>query len=115
MSTYPFLVSEDDDQITIQVATESDEIMGKYVPLFEEFTYSGNGYTWEGLIMQLLEKENPAILDEIEFDSEAGTFVAYTGSRTAQAEFIKTVVPVFKDPESLRPFLKQADRSRVSD
>lgn len=48
----------------------------------------GNGYDWESLARVFLEEKRPNLLDEIDFDSEAGMFCAYSDNKDALAEFV---------------------------
>src|SRR3954462_10803925 len=72
---YPFTVHHD-GTYTITASIESKKLFSQYNPLFVHYGYSGNGYSWEGIIKQILAKENPALLGYMEFDSEAGMFFA---------------------------------------
>lgn len=112
---YPFQISDDDGEYSIQAAIEDEELYPKYVEFFEEHGYTGNGYTWEGHITQILEKEAPDLLDEIDFDPEAGGFFAYTDSGEAQARFVEILSPIFSDLDKLKQHVLAADRDRIDD
>lgn len=44
--------------------------------LFAPKGLQGGGYTWHGMVMSLLEDNEPDALDSLDFDPEAGTFCA---------------------------------------
>ena len=113
--SYPFEVMENDGQFTILAEIESIDHLNTYIPLFEKYGYEGNGYCWEGHIIQILEKIDKELLNHIDFDPEAGAFFAYANSKEAQAKFVNILSPIFSDIEQLEEYVKSADRDRVDD
>ena len=85
------------------------------MPFFEELGYTGNGYTWEGHIIQILEKLDKELLNHIEFDPEAGGFYAYADSAANQQKFMEILGPIFSDLGVLETYVTSADRSRIDD
>ena len=112
---YPFQVMDDDQQFTILAALESDDLYEKYYPFFEKYGYEGNGYCWEGHIIQILEEKDKELLDHIEFNPEAGGFYAYADSKDSQTRFINLLSPIFSDIKKLEKYVKSADRERIDD
>ena len=83
---FPFIIGDEGGQLFIVAPIESDTLFEMYVPLFEKYGYSGNGYSWEGNIQQILEKLDNELLAHIEFDAEAGAFFCkcrFEGNPTA--------------------------------
>ena len=111
---YPFDVKSDDN-FTISVAIESDDILEKYGDLFEKYEYEPNGYCWEGHITQILEKEDEDLLDHLDFDPEAGGFYAYADSKENQLRFVEKLSPIFQNLKTLENYVKTADRDRIDD
>jgi Immunity protein 51 len=111
----PFVLSNNNGQHSITAAIESAELFVKYSPSFEKYDYSGNGYSWEGHITQILEKISPDLLQHIEFDPEAGAFYAYADTQENQIKFVELLSPIFTDLIKLEDYLKKADRSRIDD
>lgn len=111
---YPFKI-ESDDNFTISVAIESDEILEKYGALFEKHGYEPNGYCWEGHIIQILEQEDEDLIDHLDFDPEAGGFYAYADSKESQLRFVEILSPIFQNLETLENYIKAADRDRIDD
>lgn len=112
---FPFNIGDHDGQFSISAALEGPELYPKYVDLFEKHEYSGNGYSWEGHITQMLEKLDPILLEHITFDPEAGGFFAYADTKANQLKFVELLSPVFADTARLEEYLKTADRSRIDD
>lgn len=111
---YPFEIYRDDSH-TILADIQSKKVFDDYNSLFEKYHYTGNGYSWEGHIQQILQKENPSLLSHIEFDSEAGGFFAYADNETTQTQFAELLSRIFRDIPKLEAYVKSADRSKISD
>ena len=112
---YPFVTTYRDGQYSIIAQIETAEIFNRYNPIFEKNGYSGNGYSWEGHITQILEKIDKELLNHIDFDPEAGAFYAYADSEGTQQKFVDILYPIFNDLEKLGEYIKSADRSRIDD
>lgn len=112
---FPFRLSEDDGKYDIVVELEGKELYPKYYDLFKKYGYEGNGPCWEGHIMQILEKLDPSIISHIEFDPEAGLFVAHANSKAAQHKFVEILSPIFSNLDTLASWVKKADRSKIDD
>jgi hypothetical protein len=112
---HPFQLLDDEGQFTIIADLQSDDLYQKYYPFFEEHEFEGNGYCWEGHITQILEKEDAALLEHVEFDPEAGMFVAIADSKEAQLRFVNVLSPIFADLTKLETFVTSADVSRIDD
>ena len=115
INSFPFNVSSNGGQFLITVDTEGSELYPKYFQFFNKYGYSGNGYCWEGLIKQILEKLNPELLKHIDFDPEAGAFFASADSKENQTKFIELLSPIFADFNKLEKYVSKADRSRIDD
>ena len=112
---YPFQLYNNDGQFTIVADLESDELYEMYLPFFEEHGYEGNGYCWEGHIIQILEKEDSELLNHLNFDPEAGAFYAYADSKETQAKFVNLLSPIFSDLQKIETYITAANRDRIDD
>lgn len=108
----PFTLGSKND---ITAFIEDKPLYPRYKNLFEKYGYSGNGYSWEGIIIQILEKLNPGLLTHIQMDPEAGAFFAHADTKASQLEFVKLLSPIFSDEKKLTVWLKNADHKRISD
>jgi hypothetical protein len=113
-SYYPFIIYKDGSYM-IAAEIEYGESFNKYRPVFEKYGYSGNGYSWEGHIKQMLQKENPSLLQHLQFDPEAGGFYVFADNEKNQRLFADFVSKIFKDIPKLEGYLKSADKSEVDD
>ena len=73
----------------------------------------GNGYCWEGIIQQILEKENANLLNNISFESEADTFVAYLDTLDNQLLFADFIHQICRNPQLFDSYLLTIDKSRI--
>ena len=111
---YPFVLYKDGSHM-IAAQIESKELLDKYNPVFTKYGLSGNGYSWEGVIRQLLQKESPGFESHLLFDPEAGAFYVVADSEKSQLHFAKVVSKTFGDVKKLEEFLKGVDKGKVHD
>jgi len=112
---FPFKLYDDTDRFTIMAGLEEPELYPTYADFFEKYGYEGNGYCWEGHIIQILEKTQPELLQHIDFDPEAGGFYAHLDTKENQLKFVEILSPIFSDLEKLAVYVKEADHSRIDD
>ncbi len=70
------LISEAQVSIVLDVGTPEILEIGEKINQINSDAYM-NGYNWEALINFYLEENAPELLDDLDFDSEAGAFVAF--------------------------------------
>ena len=87
----------------------------KYHDLFTKYGYEGNGYSWAGMIEQLLRKDAPELLKKLSFLPDAGAFYAYAKTDADRQQFIQIISPVFSNLRSLEDLIKSADHTRIDD
>src|SRR5664279_4516771 len=109
---FPFGLGDDN---SVSALIEDEPLYPLYSELFEKYDYSGNGYCWEGHIIQVLETLDSELLKHISFDPEAGAFFAYADSEPMQIKFATLLSPIFSDTTELEKWIKKADRSRIDD
>jgi len=113
---YPFKIyTSGNGNPIIMAEIEGNELYPIYNEFFEERGYSGNGYCWEGHIVQILEQLDPDLLDHIEFDPEAGAFYAIADSEASRKRFVNLISPIFSDLANLATYVAAADRNRIDD
>jgi hypothetical protein len=112
---FPFEVLEINGHYQITAAIESPALYPEYYNLFKKYNYEGNGYCWEGHITQILEQLDKELLKHIEFDPEAGSFVAHVDTKANQIKFMKILQPIFSELNKLEAWVKKANRSRIDD
>lgn len=112
---FPFQIEEDKGIFIITVEVESEAVMQKFKGVYDEYELSGNGYTWEGTITQILMIEDPTLLESLTLDSEAGTFYAETDSKANQMRFIRLMRPIFEKTDKLEFYLNQIPRDLIND
>lgn len=114
-SYFPFELHDYEGEYSISVPIDGEEIFMNYIPFFESHGYSGNGVTWEGMIIHVLENIEPELIDRIDFNSEGDAFYAVADSKETQLRFAGLLSPIFSDLKKLEVFVKSADRSQIDD
>jgi hypothetical protein len=112
---YPFSFEEKGGTFIVTADVQGEELYIKYHDLFAKYGYTGNGYSWAGLIALILEDKAPDLLKQIELDPEAGAFYANMRSDADRKRFIQLISPLFADFKVLEGYLKSADRSKIDD
>jgi len=107
---YPCFLTSNDGNYTVQI---SDRTSLDFQSIWDEFEYSGNGYTWEGLIKQFIKKDKLNIV--VAFDSEAWTFWANLKTKSDQLTLAKYIHDLCTNKKKFREYVKKADRSLVDD
>jgi len=99
-----------DDEISIAFNIEADEVMaiGEKMESINENAYM-NGYNWEAFLNSYLKTHQPDLLNGLDTDSEAGTYVAlYLKKDEAKAdqlmEIIKKLISI---PDNIYSFLEE--------
>jgi hypothetical protein len=113
-TTFPFTLVSSLNNYAVSINLESDDVAKQY-GLFIKYKYTGNGYSYEGLIMQIVEELDKDLLNHITFDSEAGAFYARIDTEENQFKFVNLLSPIFSDLTKLEEWLKKADRSKIND
>jgi hypothetical protein len=77
--------------------------------VFAECGQYGNGYGWEGVARSALRVRAPEPADRLDFDSEAGTFVANGENADALQELGLLLQEAWRDRSVLRRFIEAGD------
>jgi len=83
--------------------------------LFKKWGYSGNGYCWEGHIIQIIRQEDKALLKLLEFESETEKFWVKADSSQSQSRFMDLMNPIFSNHKKLEVFIKTANPLAIDD
>jgi len=111
----PFELSQYKNNYSARVDCNSIEyIKGYHYKLFSKYKLSGNGYSWDGVVKQILMKKNPALLTQIEFNSEAGMSCVESDKKSI-IKFINTLNPIFNNRQILEDYLSKIDLSKIDD
>ncbi|UOQ64375.1 Imm51 family immunity protein [Hymenobacter volaticus] len=86
-----------------------------YYNLFTKHGYGGNGPSWVEHICFILEEKDSAILDHLEFDEEADTFLVYADSEETVSRFMISVLPVFGSLKSLNQYFEHVDSDKFTE
>ena len=71
--------------------------------------FEGSGYDWESLAMVYLAEKRPDLVENINFDSEAGMFCVYSETPEAMQDFIRDFKAACADRELILDLLSRAE------
>jgi len=101
---------EHDDQTAVYFNIEAEEVMaiGEKMEAINEQAYM-NGYNWEAFLNQYLQINHPALLDGLETDPEAGTYVALYDKADADkaGQLVGVIKELIGNPDKVYGFLKE--------
>lgn len=111
-NTFPFQVNKltdvESENPYHYIQTSVGDIDG-YPDLFEQYGFSGNGYSQAEHIQSILNEKDPSILEQLEFDEEGDTFLVRTESEDILNRFMDAINSVFGTKKTLKKYLSQAD------
>jgi len=101
---------EHNDQISICFNIEADEVMavGEKMEAINEEAYM-NGYNWEAFLTRYLLTSHKEILNGLETDSEAGTYVALYNKTDADKanKLVEIIQVLLNSPDKIYAYLKE--------
>ncbi|MEN4473131.1 Imm51 family immunity protein [Mycolicibacterium cosmeticum] len=101
----PFDLFEDEDTEYQLILNADDDL-----PVDDAVDAAGhipNGHFWTAVARYLIDQNQPALADTIEFDPEAGTFAAY-GDRDSLIQLHALMLPAVTDPHTITTLLDAA-------
>lgn len=87
----------------------SDNHMLSTEPVFAEFGYDGGGYGWAGVARSAVATQEAGLAERINFDPEAGMFVAYGADAEALRRLGALLHTALQDPAALRTLIAAGD------
>lgn len=87
----------------------SDDHMGSTTALFDQHGHQGGGYDWEAVARSAVHVRAPEVADRINYDCEAGMFVAYGFDAEALRKLGALLAEAHRDPKVLAEYLTTAD------
>ncbi len=106
-SIAPFTFFECEGTYTLSVEA-GDYLMELFATRADE-GFMGNGYDIESLATVFLEEQFEGDAEEIEFDSEAGAFVAYCENGAVLADFALAFKKACEDAERIADLFSRAE------
>jgi hypothetical protein len=105
----PFDLAEDEDDAGHYSLIMGDVDMLDVMDVFEENGYYGNGYGWEGVARSAVANHAPEIADLVDYDPEAGMFVAFGTDLPALERLAVLLHRAFHDRTFLGELLRAGD------
>ncbi len=110
---YLKIFNHDDGSIALYFDIEADKILeiGDEMNEIAEDAYM-NGYNWDAFLNYYLAENAPDLLEGMETDPEAGTYVAYYEEGTVENEdkakrFADIIISLIDNKEALFKFLRE--------
>ena len=102
----PFFYVEYEEGVSVCLS------VGEYcADVFEtraEEGFLGNGYDWESLAIVFLNEKMPEVIEDIEFDSEAGMFCALSSKKEVLKQFILSFKSACEDEKLIKDLFLRA-------
>ena len=108
MPYFPAEVSSAAQFYSVQITATSGMF---FTDEFDQHGLYGNGYCWAGIVEQLLEEKNPALLKKVTLDPEADTCFISCPNEEVMNELAKMLHESFSTKEKLLDVLKSIDKS----
>lgn len=105
----PLVFFEYDHQPGSYCLQLSDSHMVEVMDVFEECDQYGNGYGWTGVARSVIQAEAPELADRVDFDPEAGTFVAHGTDPEALRRLGVLLQAAFRDRTRLAALIRSGD------
>jgi hypothetical protein len=86
-----------------------DRLIDEYFDLFDEYGFSGNGYSLAEHIEFIIEERDAELLTHLDFDPNGNEFLVWADSEEAVHRFMAAVLPVFGNSVTMKTYLKKAD------
>lgn len=87
----------------------TDDAMTDVMDVFDEYGRYGNGYNWEAVARQALRAYAPEHVGLLDYDPEAGMFVAFGEDRDALQALGELLARALRDREFLEELLRDAE------
>jgi|SRR5690606_4432591 len=87
----------------------SDSHMVDVIDVFEERGHEGGGYDWEAVARQIVRAEAPGLAQRVDFDPEAGMFVAFGSDLEALQLLGRHMHEAFHNRDLLVQWVEGAD------
>lgn len=101
---------EDTVEVCFYIEKENVLLIGQKMNEINENAYM-NGYNWEAFFKTYLAQQNPDLLDGLDHDPEAGTYVGYyklTKENELKANrFSELIISLVENAEKLYNFLRE--------
>lgn len=102
---WPFFMYKDETHMVVG-NINGDPTLDLYAELIERYGGDGTGYDWTALLQHMLQREDAALLQHLDFDPEACAFYVFADSEKNQRAFVQFAARAFKDTTHLIRYLE---------
>lgn len=105
INPFTIIQNENSSSLTLEINDYKNEIFLKRA----DEGFEGNGYDWTSLSQVFLNEKMPELKDEIEFDSEAGMFCAYSVKKEVIEQFAIGFKSMCEDEDLMRDLFSRTE------
>lgn len=105
-------ITSDEESISLVFYIENENIMeiGRNIEKINPDAYM-NGYNWEAFFNYYLERQSPDVLEDMDSDPEAGTYVAYYENTPENSvkvnKFAEIVKYLIENPDDIYEIVRE--------
>jgi hypothetical protein len=110
---FPFIIDDGDPEYDLSVNLADQVVNGKFTPLFKKHNVPYTADALEEVIIQLLEKGDPLLAQNITYLTDEKILYINTGNKLYQQAVLNILRPVMYDNVKFDDFLKNMDRTNI--
>lgn len=110
---FPFVIDDGDPEYDLSVNLADQSVHAKLAPVFQRNNMPFTADALQEVMIQLLEKENPQLAQNITYLTDEKLLYINTGNKLYQETLLNIVRPVMYESGKLDAFLKSMNRDDV--
>jgi len=110
MPFFPAQINQSENFYSVQITADVGAFFAKE---FGKHGLYGNGYCWEGIVEQLIEKKQKELLSKINFDAEADTCFISCDDENSMNELAKFINSELSTKEKFSQVILLIDKSKL--
>ena len=110
MPFFPAQINQGENFYSVQITAD---VGAFYAKEFGKHGLYGNGYCWEGVVEQLIEKKQKELLSKINFDAEADTCFISCDNENSMKKLATFINSELSTKEKLRQAILSIDKSKL--
>jgi len=110
MPFFPAQIKQGENFYSVQITSN---VGAFYAKEFENHGLYGNGYCWEGIVEQLIEKKQIELLSKINFDAEADTCFISCDDESSMKELARFINSELSTKEKFGQVILSIDKAKL--
>ncbi len=113
---FPFRFNETNARFDIMINLNDPNVISKYKSLFKKHKLKFEGYTWQEVVSQIMEKVDPYLNRDVDYmDGDDELYISTKGKKAVQEAYLKDMLMVLLNRDIMDAYLKKLDRSRLEE